>query len=93
MQGFSQEAQTFFCQNYDLYVRKDQELLGKLLIAKAKGEVDYNNPKWYRNVVFDDSSLKRLADLFPERKIETDYGAVKLIEELGDKPLTELQMS
>jgi len=84
-------SSNIFYQNYDLYVKKDQVLLAGLLVAKAKSEVDYDNPKWYRNIVFDESSLKKLADLFPERQIKTDYDAVKLIEELGDEALTELQ--
>ena len=61
------------------------------LVAKAKSEVDYNNPKWYRNIVFDEDALSKLAELFPERQIKTDYDAAKLIQELGDKALTELQ--
>jgi len=61
------------------------------LAAKAKQEVDYDNPKWYRNIVFDESSLKRLTELFPEREIKTDYDAVRLAEELGGDVLNELQ--
>jgi len=87
---FARSSNVFY-QNYDLYVKKDQVLLAGLLVAKAKGEVDYNNPKWYRNIVFDESALKKLTELFPERKIETDHDAVKLVEELGDKALVELQ--
>jgi hypothetical protein len=30
---------------YQNYVRKDQALLASLLVAKAKSEVDYDNPK------------------------------------------------
>jgi len=87
---FARSSNVFY-QNYDLYVKRDQALLAGLLVAKAKQEVDYNNPKWYRNIVFDESSLKRLTELFPEREIKTDYDAVKLLEELGDDALTELQ--
>jgi hypothetical protein len=87
---FARSSNVFY-QNYDLYVKKEQALLGNLLVAKAKAEVDYNNPKWYRNMVFDDSALNMLAELFPERGIKTDYDAVKLIEELGSDALTELQ--
>jgi len=32
-----------------------------------------------------------LAELFPEREIKTDYDAVKLVEELEDNALNELQ--
>jgi len=87
---FARSSNVFY-QNYDLYVKKDQALLAGLLVAKAKGEVDYDNPKWYRNIVFDNDALTKLAELFPERSIKTDHDAVKLIEELGDETLTELQ--
>jgi len=87
---FARSSNVFY-QNYDLYAKKEQTLLAGLLVAKAKSEVDYNNPKWYKNIVFDESSLKTLAELFPERNLKTDYDAVKLVEELGDKALTELQ--
>lgn len=87
---FARSSNVFY-QNYDLYVKKDQVLLAGLLVAKAKSEIDYDNPKWYRNIVFDETSLKKLSELFPERKIETDHDAVKLVKELGDNALTELQ--
>jgi hypothetical protein len=80
-----------FYNNYDLYVRKEQEFLGRLLVAKAKGDVDYNNPSWYRNIVFNEDALNKLSQLFPERQIKTDYDAARLIEELGDNALAELQ--
>jgi len=72
-------------------VKKDQALIAHLLVAKAKQEVDYENPKWYRNIVFDEAALKTLVELFPEREIKTDYDAAKLVEELGDNALNELQ--
>jgi hypothetical protein len=84
-------SSNIFYQGYDLYVKKDQALLAGLLVAKAKSEVDYDNPKWYRNIVFNEVALKTLAELFPEREIKTDYDAVKLVEELGDNALNELQ--
>jgi len=87
---FARSSNVFY-QNYDLYVKKGQEFLGRLLVAKAKGEVDYNNPKWYRNIVFDEDSLNKLSQLFPERHIKTDYDATRLLEELGSNALTELQ--
>lgn len=87
---FARSSNVFY-NNYDLYVKKDQELLGRLLVAKAKAEVDYNNPKWYRNIVFDEEALNKLSQLFPERLIKTDYDATRLIEELGDNALTELR--
>ena len=87
---FSRSSNVFF-HKYDLYVKKEQGLLGNLLIVRAKAEVDYNNPKWYRNIVFDEDALNKLAELFPERQIKTDNDATKLIQELGDNALTELQ--
>ncbi len=84
-------SSNLFYQNYDLYVRKDQTLLAALLVAKAKAEVDYDNPRWYRNIIFDESSLKKLAELFPEREIKTDYDAAKLIKDLGSNVIAELQ--
>jgi len=87
---FARSSNVFY-QNYDLCVKKEQVLLGRLLVAKAKAEVDYNNPKWYRNIIFDDEALNKLSHLFPERQIKTDRDATKLIDELGDNALTELQ--
>ena len=84
-------SSNIFYQNYDHCVKRDQALLASLLVAKAKQEVDYDNPKWYRNIISDESSLKKLVELFPEREIKTDYDAVKLVEELGDNALNELQ--
>ncbi|MGB9693910.1 MAG: hypothetical protein ACPLYF_03615 [Fervidobacterium sp.] len=87
---FARSSNVFY-QSYDLFVKKDQALLARLLVEKAKAEVDYNNPKWYRNIIFDEEALSKLAEAFPERNIKTDYDAAKLIEELGDKVLNELQ--
>jgi ribosome-binding protein aMBF1 (putative translation factor) len=87
---FARSSNVFY-QNYDFYVRKDQALLASLLVAKAKSEVDYDNPKWYRNIVFDEFALKKLTELFPEREIKTNYDAVKLVEELGDNTFNELR--
>jgi hypothetical protein len=87
---FARSSNVFF-QNYDLFVRKEQVLLGSLLVARAKAEVDYNNPKWYKNIVFDEDALNRIVELFPERQIKTDHDAARLIEELGDNSLAELQ--
>jgi hypothetical protein len=84
-------SSNIFCQNYDLYVKKEQALIASLLVEKAKVEVDYNNPKWYKNIIFDEEALNKLAELFPERQIKTDYDAAKLIEELGDDAINELQ--
>jgi len=87
---FARSSNVFY-QNYDLYVKKEQDFLGRLLVAKAKAEVDYANPKWYRNIVFNEDSLNKLSQLFPERDIKTDYDATELLKELGSDALTELQ--
>jgi hypothetical protein len=87
---FARSSNVFY-NNYDLYVKKEQVLLGSLLVAKAKAEVDYENPKWYRNIIFDEDALGKLSQLFPERGIKTDYDATKLLEELGDNALAEVQ--
>lgn len=87
---FARSSNVFY-QNYDLYVRKEQEFLNRLLVAEAKSEVDYNNPKWYMNIIFDEDALNKLSQLFPERQMKTDYDAIKLVKELGSDALTELQ--
>jgi len=87
---FARSSNVFY-QNYDLYVKKGQVLLAGLLAVKVKQEIDYNNPKWYRNIVFDETALNKLTELFPEREIKTDHDAIKLVEELGDSTLNELQ--
>jgi len=87
---FARSSNVFY-QNYDLYTKREQAFLAGLLVAKTKSEVDYENPKLYRNIVFDETALNKLIELFPEREIKTDYDAVKLVEELGDDALTELQ--
>ena len=83
-------SSNIFYHNYELYVRKDQVPLARLLIVKAKNEVDYDDPKWYRNIIFDDKVLKMLFELFPEREIKTDYDAFKLVNEFGENFLAEL---
>jgi len=87
---FARSSNVFY-QNYDLYVKKGQILLAGLLAVKVKQEVDYDNPKWYRNIVFNETALSKLTELFPEREIKTDYDAVMLVEELGENALSELQ--
>jgi hypothetical protein len=87
---FARSSNVFY-QNYDLYVKKEQALIASLLVEKAKAEVDYNNPKWYKNIIFDEEALNKLAEAFPERQIKTDYDAAKLIEDLGDDAINELQ--
>jgi len=80
-----------FYQNYDLYVKKDQALPASLLVYKAKQEVDYYNPQWYRNIIFDEGTLSKLAQLFPEKSIQKDQDAFNLIAEMGDDILPEIQ--
>ena len=87
---FARSSNVFY-QNYDLFVRKNQEALARKLIERAKLEVDYDNPKWYRNIIFDEDTLNKLGELFPERKIQTDYDAFELVRELGNKVVDELK--
>jgi hypothetical protein len=87
---FARSSNVFF-QNYDLYVRKESYLPALLLVEQAKRECDYDNPKHYQNIVFDDEALGTLAKLFPEEKISTDYDAVKVVEKYGDDMIPELK--
>jgi len=87
---FARSSNVFY-QNYDLYVRKDQEKLARILIQRVKEEVDYDNPKWCRNIVFNEEALKLLAELFPERNIKTDYEALELLEKIRVDLAKEIQ--
>jgi len=87
---FARSSNVFY-QNYDLYVKKDQALPASLLVYKAKQEVDYYNPQWYRNIIFDESTLSKLTQLFPEKSIQKDEDAFELIKQLGDDVLPEIQ--
>jgi hypothetical protein len=80
-----------FCQNYDLYVRKESYLPALLLVQQAKRECGYDNPKHYQNIVFDDEALGTLDKLFPEEGIRTDYDAMKVVEKYGDEMVSELK--
>lgn len=77
---FARSSNVFY-QNYDLFVRKDQIVYGSLLTFKAKEEVDYDNPRWYRNILFDEATLDKISEMFPERKIRTDQDVLRMIEE------------
>lgn len=88
--AFARSSNVFF-NNYDIFVKREQRLLADLLIAKAKLEVDYANPKWYTGIIFDEKSLEKLIELFPERKIQTDDDAAKLIKHLGNNCIEEIQ--
>jgi hypothetical protein len=85
------ETSNVFYHNYDLFVKREHYRLASILVALAMAEVDYGNPEWWRDILFEEESLDMLARLFPERRIATDYDAFKLIEELGDSFLEELQ--
>jgi len=87
---FARSSNVFY-QNYDLYVKKDQTFLAGLLIAKVKNEVEYDNPKNYRNVVFDENTLSRISELFPEENIQTDYDAINLLKKYENNLVKELQ--
>jgi hypothetical protein len=77
---FARSSNVFY-QNYDLFVRKDQIIYGSLLTFRAKEEVDYDNPRWYRNILFDEATLDKISEMFPERKIRTDQDVLRMIEE------------
>jgi len=87
---FARSSNVFY-QNYDLYVKKDDALMAQMLVDKTKREVDYNNPSYYRNIVFDDEALGRLKELFPEEGVQTDGDALKVVEKYGDKMIDELE--
>lgn len=87
---FARSSNVFY-QNYDLYVKKDQSLLAHLLVAKAKQEVDYDNPRYYTGILFDESTLHELSRLFPEDDIRTDKDVLTLMEQYGDRFTEELQ--
>ena len=87
---FARSSNVFY-QNYDLYVRKGQELPARLLVAEAKREADYDNPEWYKGIIFDEQALSKLTELFPEENIRTDYDAAKIVEKCGDGMISELQ--
>jgi len=87
---FARSSNVFY-QNYDLYAKKEQYLPAYLLANRAKGEVEYYDPKWYRGIVFDESSLAKLAELFPEKNIQTDYDVVRLVEQYGEDTVSEIQ--
>ena len=80
-----------FYQNYDLYARKEDYLPALLLVEQAKRECGYDNPKNYRNILFDEEALSKLASLFPEENMSTDYDAAKVVEKYGDDAVPELQ--
>lgn len=87
---FARSSNVFY-QNYDLYVMKKDYLPALLLVQQAKTECDYDNPKHYQNIVFDDEALRTLTKLFPDEEIQTDYDAVKVVEKYGDEMISELK--
>ncbi len=80
-----------FCQNYDVYVKKEHAPLASLLVHSVKEGVAYENPNWYRNILFDEGTLSKIATLFPERIIETDKDAYTLVEDFGEGIVDEVQ--
>lgn len=62
----------------------------EVLVIKAKEDVDYDNPKWYKNIIFDEATLGEVAKLFPERGIQTDFDVVRLVQDYGDQFKEEL---
>ena len=87
---FARSSNVFYT-NFELFVRRDQIFLAHLLLTKVKREVGYDDPKWYRNIIFDQDALKTLTKLFPERKIKRDSDAVKIVETYGDEIVNEIQ--
>lgn len=87
---FARSSNVFY-QNYDLFVKKEHEIPARLLVAEAKHEVDYDNPDWYKRIIFDEQALSKLTELFPEEEIQTDYDAVKVVEKYGDEMISELK--
>lgn len=87
---FARSSNVFY-QNYDLYVKKEQYLPAYLLVNRAKAEVDYDNSRWYKGIIFDEQALGKLTELFPEEDIQTDNDAVKVVEKYGDEMIPELK--
>jgi len=79
-----------FCSQYDLFVEREQAALGAVLVGVAKAEVDYDNPRWQRNIIFDEAELREVARLFPERGIQTDHDVVRLVKDYGEGLMDEL---
>ena len=89
VRAFTRSSNVFY-QNYELFVKKDQILFGSLLVAKAKTEVDYDNPKWYRNILFDEEMLTKLDHMFPERELKVDADVLNLVKDYGDKIIVRI---
>jgi len=79
-----------FCSQYDLFVEREQAALGAVLVGVAKAGVDYDNPRWQRNIIFDEAELREVARLFPERGIQTDHDVVRLVKDYGESLMDEL---
>ena len=79
-----------FCSQYDLFVVKEHAPLGVVLVGVAKAEVDYDNPRWQRNIIFGEAELREVARLFPERGIQTDHDVVRLVKDYGEGLMDEL---
>jgi hypothetical protein len=79
-----------FCSQYDLFVEREQAALGAVIVGVAKAGVDYDNPRWQRNIIFDEATLGEVARLFPERGIQTDFDVVKLAKDYDEGLMDEL---
>ncbi len=87
---FARSSNVFYT-NFELFVRRDQIFLAHLMVMKVKQEIGYDDPKWYRNIIFDEDALKTLTKLFPERRIKCDSDALKVVETYGDGIVDEIQ--
>jgi hypothetical protein len=87
---FCRSSNVFYT-SFELWVKKGHEIIATLLMNKIKSEIGYDDDKWYKNIIFDETALEGLKKLFPEKKISTDSDAAKLVEEFGDKMIPELE--
>jgi len=62
-----------------------------LLVGQAKHEVNYDDPRWYRNIILKESTLSKLAELLPEHKIEKDSDVYELMKEYQERFLSEVE--
>lgn len=77
--------------DYHVFVENGQVPLGRDVVKAAKEAVNYDNPKWHRNILFSEDQFNLLAELFPERGIRTDYDAAKIMDEYGGDVVSEIE--
>lgn len=87
--ALARSSNVFYSQS-SLFVRKEQAAPGAVLVGVVKAEVDFDNPRWQRNIIFDEATLGEVARLFPERGIQTDLDVVKLVKDYGEGLIDEL---